>query len=112
MAEAANMPSKPHPSEFLEFATLGSSTNPGVTLSQTDRIVEEQVTPSVNLTQPNDDVFNGLATSVPGYRRMSIKALAARTSEQKMSITEGLRLYPKAMAWSILLSCTVRNHHI
>jgi SP family general alpha glucoside:H+ symporter-like MFS transporter len=38
---------------------------------------------------------------------MSIDARAATSAEHKMSLSDGIRLYPKAIGWSILLSCTI-----
>ena len=38
---------------------------------------------------------------------MSVEARAATTAEHKMSFREGIRLCPKAVEWSLLLSLTI-----
>ena len=101
------MSGKLHPSEFLEFADLGSSQAPKARLGRSDGVEATPSTPPVSSTGSEDDLFRGLAASVPGYRRMSVDAKAATKAEHRMTFSEGIRLYPKAMAWSILLSCTI-----
>jgi hypothetical protein len=98
---------KPHPSEFLEFARLGPSVIPAVAPRRSDGAPENPSDSILNPTQSNDEMFRGLVASVPGYRRMSVDARAATRAEHKMSFAQGIRLSPKAIAWSILLSCTI-----
>jgi hypothetical protein len=40
-------------------------------------------------------------------RNESIDARAGVVKERKMTLASGLQLYPKAIAWSMLLSCTI-----
>lgn len=38
---------------------------------------------------------------------MTANARAATDKEHKMSLMQGIRLYPKAAAWSMLISCCI-----
>jgi len=103
---------KPHPSEFLEFATVAQSGRPEVLrhdASQGDGLTLHTVStgPGVTVTQSNDDLFDGLSAAIPGLRRMSVDARAGAKAEHKMTFTQGCRLYPKAIWWSLLLSLTI-----
>ncbi|CEL10155.1 hypothetical protein ASPCAL13280 [Aspergillus calidoustus] len=53
------------------------------------------------------DVFHPLSTTVPGIGALAESARAATRAEQKMSLGQGFRLYPKAVLWSILISSTI-----
>lgn len=99
---------KPHPSEFLDFITVGPL---GTTAAQDeDRhkdAIEIQEPSGLELTQSNDDLFSGLSTAIPNLRRLSMEAKKATKAEHKMTFLSGVRLYPKAIGWSILLSTTI-----
>lgn len=65
----------------------------------------------------NDGPLDGVATLtddkvrrlsvIPGFEEVTDGALAATEAEKNMGILQGLRLYPKATAWSILLSTAI-----
>ncbi len=101
---------KTHPSEYLEFATI-----PGSGLPQHKRLEPLQVKPTagpasisqLNITQSNDDLYRGLEEAIPNLRRLSIDARAATKAEHKMTFIGGCKLYPRAICWSLLLSCTI-----
>jgi SP family general alpha glucoside:H+ symporter-like MFS transporter len=59
------------------------------------------------MTSSNDGFFNHLLEVIPGMGDLPPNASAATVSERKMTLLSGLRLYPKAIAWSTLLSATI-----
>jgi SP family general alpha glucoside:H+ symporter-like MFS transporter len=61
----------------------------------------------VGVTQTNDDFFHSLSGAVPALRGLSIDARDATNTEHRMTFLDGCRLYPKAIAWSALLSTTI-----
>jgi len=48
-----------------------------------------------------------LSIAVPDIQQVTHDANKATQSEQNMSLRQGLRLYPKAVAWSVLLSAAI-----
>ncbi|KAL8243766.1 hypothetical protein R6Q59_010024 [Mikania micrantha] len=100
---------KTHPSEYLEFATVGPNLDRITTTADvppsaaTVELVETHVDP----TKSSDELYHGLSASVPGLRRLSADARAATEAERKLTFWSGCRLYPKAIAWSLLLSTTI-----
>ena len=54
-----------------------------------------------------DDIFWKLDAAVPDLAQLTSNAIAATHSEHAMTVREGLRLYPKAIAWSMLLSLAI-----
>ncbi|OAL49126.1 maltose permease MAL61 [Pyrenochaeta sp. DS3sAY3a] len=48
-----------------------------------------------------------LSVAVPDIKQVTHDASKATHSEQNMSLLQGLRLYPKAVAWSVLLSAAI-----
>lgn len=63
------------------------------------------VSPTTRPSEP--DLFNGLSTLIPGLRRLDYGARAATNAERKITFLDGCRLYPKAMAWSAVVSSTL-----
>ncbi|RHZ67164.1 putative MFS sugar transporter [Aspergillus thermomutatus] len=55
----------------------------------------------------DSDLFYGLSALIPGLRRFDSGARAATRAEHKITFLDGCRLYPKAMAWSMLVSSTL-----
>lgn len=43
----------------------------------------------------------------PSYKQTVLDAKKASDEEQKMSLLQGVRLYPKAIAWSVLISTCI-----
>ena len=103
---------KPHPSELLEFVTVGPT---NTTLHRGDLKLPHQPTiqietpahSKIELTQSNDDLFKGLNAAIPNLRRLSADAKKASKAEHKMTFMQGVRLYPRAIGWSFLLSMTI-----
>ncbi|KAL3446900.1 general substrate transporter [Aspergillus insuetus] len=54
-----------------------------------------------------DDIFSDLSAGIPSLQRLSAGARAATRAEQKMSLLSGIQLYPKAIAWSAVISLTI-----
>ena len=110
-----NRPQKPsgekaHPSEYLEFATVPDSGLPKPTRLeplQVKTAAGPEPVSQVNITQSNDDLYQGLQAAIPNLRRLSIEARAATKAEHKMTFVSGCKLYPRAICWSLLLSCTI-----
>lgn len=99
---------KAHPSEFLEFATVAPGINRITTTAKVPTEILEPVETNQYIpTQSNDDLYHGLSAAVPGLRRLSVDARAATEAERKMTFLTSVRLYPKAIAWSLLLSTTI-----
>ncbi|RMZ89089.1 hypothetical protein DV736_g3689, partial [Chaetothyriales sp. CBS 134916] len=103
---------KPHPSEFLEFATvneqhLGVRLEPLKTGSASPGMGRGSGLEAIGVTRSNDNLYHGLNAAIPNLRRLSTDARAAAKKEHKMTFLSALRLYPKATAWSVLLSMTI-----
>jgi SP family general alpha glucoside:H+ symporter-like MFS transporter len=54
-----------------------------------------------------EEVYWKLNAAVPDLAQLTSDAKAATNAEHKMTILEGLRLYPKAIGWSVLLSLAI-----
>ncbi|KAJ6188652.1 hypothetical protein N7519_003560 [Penicillium mononematosum] len=54
-----------------------------------------------------EDVFSDLSASIPSLHQLSSGARAATRAERKMSLLTCCQLYPKAIAWSVVLSSTI-----
>lgn len=107
---------KVHPSEYLEFATIaepgkignqhapvGCDNSDAATSQTPDRGIMDQGI----ATTSNDDLFRGMSVAIPDLRRLSADARAHTEAEHEMGFVEGCKLYPKAIAWSVLLSATI-----
>ncbi|RHZ50361.1 hypothetical protein CDV55_100157 [Aspergillus turcosus] len=55
----------------------------------------------------DSDLFYGLSAVIPGLRRLDSGARAATKAERGITFLDGCRLYPKAMAWSVVVSSTL-----
>ncbi|OCT51065.1 Alpha-glucosides permease MPH2 [Cladophialophora carrionii] len=98
---------KPHPSEFLEFVTVAGGPTQHRLEPLRTQTAKESTEDRVNVTRSNDDLFHGLSAAIPSLRRLSVDARAATKAEHAMTFLTGCRLYPKAIAWSLLLSMTI-----
>ena len=98
---------KPHPSEFLEFVTVSDGPNQHRLQPLKTQTAKDSQGDRINVTQSNDDLFHGLSAAIPGLRRLSVEARAATKAEHAMTFARGCRLYPNAIAWSLLLSMTI-----
>lgn len=107
---------KVHPSEFLEFATIAESGRIGTQHEPIQSEIKNATTSSTpergnvecaSVTTSNDDLFRGMSVAIPDLRRLSADARAHTATEHKMGFIEGCKLYPKAIAWSVLLSATI-----
>jgi len=106
---------KAHPSEFLEFVTVHASGGIGTQAETANRdggfrnrnlSLHQAIDAAVAPTAKND-LYGGMAAAIPDLRRLSADARAHTEAEHKMTFIQGCRLYPKAIAWSILLSATI-----
>jgi SP family general alpha glucoside:H+ symporter-like MFS transporter len=98
---------KPHPSEFLEFVTVAEGPNAPRLQPLRTETTKDYEQDRIHVTRSNDDLFHGLSAAIPGLRRLSVEARAATKAEHAMTFLQGFRLYPKAIAWSFLLSMTI-----
>ena len=62
--------------------------------------------PARGVAATKDDVIRRMSV-VPGITEVTDGAIAGTEAEKRMGISEGIRTYPKAIAWSILLSTAV-----
>ncbi|KAN0090028.1 putative MFS maltose permease [Hyaloscypha variabilis] len=67
----------------------------------------EQVPTDNNALHPEDTVIRRASKAVEGFADISAEAKAATDREHSMSFKQALRLYPKAVGWSILLSTAI-----
>jgi SP family general alpha glucoside:H+ symporter-like MFS transporter len=58
------------------------------------------------LSTLNDEQVRRMSV-IPGFAEVTDAAAAGSAAEKRMSIREGLRLYPKAIGWSMLLSTAI-----
>ena len=59
-----------------------------------------------NVAVANDGALRRMSV-IPGIAEISDGAMAGTEAEKRMGIIEGFRLYPKAVAWSMLLSTAI-----
>jgi hypothetical protein len=104
-----NSKDAPHPSEELEFVTLGPrAAHVEIQTPGEHRVrLQSATSPREPTSSHNDDLYFGLNSSIPDRRRLSVKAKAASQAEHEMNFMQGVRLCPKAIAWSFLLSMTI-----
>lgn len=129
-----NEKGKPHPSETLEFVTVPTSGYGGLTLPPAEKVARPrwatkhkedlkkvsapsgesngrddvaQYTDHQHESTALDNMFADLSRTVAGYDTMVNKSQAAHHAEHAMTFREGLKLYPKGIAWSALLSLTL-----
>jgi SP family general alpha glucoside:H+ symporter-like MFS transporter len=55
----------------------------------------------------SDDIFAKMSAAVPDLVSLTADAAAATAAEHKMTLREGLKLYPKAIGWSMALSLAI-----
>jgi hypothetical protein len=97
-------PEKPHPSEFVEFV----SGAPGLLeISKATANTQFETVHNAQTTLACDDVLRDFFSAIPQTLEPSRDAKVATDIERKMTFYNGCRLYPKAMAWSFLLSSTI-----
>jgi MFS transporter, SP family, general alpha glucoside:H+ symporter len=106
-ATSTDKPDKPHPSEFLEFVTVADGPNIHRLEPLKVQTAKDSTEDGLHVTRSNDDLFHGLSAAIPALRRLSTDARAATKAEHAMTFLRGCRLYPKAIAWSFLLSMTI-----
>ena len=90
--------SKPHPSEFLEFTTVAHLTTVGDNQNRDEKrsARDEAFQPPVG----DDSLYHHM------QRRRSVVETAAQ-KEHRMTFTQALRLYPKAIGWSFMISLAI-----
>ena len=109
---------KPHPSEALKFITLSpivSNVEHTECVSQGGSCIAESIDlpPAgfchdiIHQHKPVDDIFVGLSSALPRGSTFAKNTNAALASERHMTFLDGVRLYPRAIGWSALLSLTI-----
>lgn len=103
---------KPHPSEALEFVTISPQSTHQIEPvseafeddggSRPTGSSEATIRPTQSISQSMHDLL-----SFSGLRHMNTGARDATRSEHRMTFMEGLKLYPKAIGWSFVLSLTI-----
>jgi SP family general alpha glucoside:H+ symporter-like MFS transporter len=66
-----------------------------------------QVVSTDNDLHPEDNVIRKASVAVPGFAEMSTEAKDATEREHQMSLMQAIKLYPKAVGWSVLLSTAI-----
>lgn len=59
------------------------------------------------VVHPKDDTFRQMSTAVPNLVDLTADASAAAASERRMGFREAVRLYPKAVLFSLTLSLAI-----
>src|SRR6266516_5495466 len=99
---------KPHPSEALEFATVSPSVAKHLEYatesSPNDESVSSKNPAASSADQSSDDLFPGLPAET---HRLASDAKAGAQAEHRMTFLQCMRLYPKAIGWSVMLSLTI-----
>ena len=100
-----------HPSELLEFLSVPSY------LSSDGIESAEPSTPAPTyqfskqspfaIRYSIDSIYHGLPAAVPDDKAIARNVRAATKTEHRMTLTEALHLYYKAIGWSILLSLSI-----
>ena len=62
---------------------------------------------ALEFTQINDAIAAGIARDVDDFMTLVTEADEANQRERGMKLSEAFRTYPKAMAWSIILSSSI-----
>lgn len=103
--------SEVNPSYNLErIANLaqGNESLCGTTFFPSYSCTEQTSTNSATLSRTDTAVLTEqLATALPELRPLDLPAREATRAEQKLTFLRGCRLYPKAIAWSVILSSTI-----
>ena len=109
-----NGSAKPHPSEALEFATVSPIVAKHLEYvpephrhDDGDSAKARAASSSESAIRPtlsNDDLFASLPVST---HYLASDAKAGAQAEHRMSFIQGMRLYPKAIGWSVILSLTI-----
>lgn len=60
-----------------------------------------------NVLHPEDSVVRKASVAVPNFAGISAEAKESTELEHNMSFMEAIKLYPKAVAWSVLLSTAI-----
>lgn len=105
---------KVHPSEMVEFATVASSASypfdpMGMKHTQ-DRNDFGDTTNSNSYrheAQLDFDLYGEISTGSQQLPRIGSDAAAANQSEHRMTFRQALRLYPKAIGWSAVISLAI-----
>jgi SP family general alpha glucoside:H+ symporter-like MFS transporter len=66
-----------------------------------------QANTASNVTLPLSGLPHGIPNVVSRLQELSVSANAATEAERRMTFLEGCRLYPKAIAWSALVSSAI-----
>jgi SP family general alpha glucoside:H+ symporter-like MFS transporter len=67
----------------------------------------EKVPTDSNALHPADTVVRNASVAVENFAGLSAEAKNATTKEHSMSFMQAIRLYPKAVGWSMLLSMAI-----
>lgn len=67
-------------------------------------VIEDR--PPQNFSPLADEKVRRMST-IPGIAELNEGALQATEAEKKMTLTEGFKLYPKAVGWSVALSTCI-----
>lgn len=112
MEIAARRDIKRHPSETLEFVTV----SPMISRALEARPRTSHSEDGTNIratglklgpTTSNDDLYHRLSLNVPDIKHLATESQNASQREHRMTFVQGLRMYPKAIGWSVLLSMTI-----
>ena len=100
--------SEAHPSHPPEYSAKSALENDGMTSCPSFSQTEQSSPSSATLSRNDTAVFiDQLATTLPELQPLNSPARAATRAEQKLTFLRGCRLYPKAIAWSFILSSTL-----
>jgi len=70
-------------------------------------IEEVPADPQSDVLHTDDNILRKASVAVENFAGLSVEAKDATDKEKRMGLLMALRLYPKAAAWSILLSTSI-----
>lgn len=97
---------KVHPSELLEFSTLPSQAQPSHVEFETIKPDGQPETSVRGISTPSEGPSSASA-SMHDLPQLNEEAQAAALSEHRMTFVQGLRMYPKAIGWSAVISMAI-----
>lgn len=96
-----------HPLILSSSSSSSTQITTGSILTMGRHSEVQAVAPDTNILHPEDSVVRKASIAIPHFASLSTEAQDATSKEHQMSLLQALKLYPKAVGWSILLSTAI-----